>query len=280
MDGLLTTLKAQLYDRAVSPLIAAFTFYWCIINYRFLLVLFSDLKVNDKFAQIDLMIFPDIHTKIFSGFLYPFFSAMLYIYIYPDIARSVLNFSSKKNRELTELKNSIEEKSPMTLAQAIEIRVATAKEVSEREEEVKRLKEALEASKANHEILLAREREITSEVENSKLEILEELNKSQEAVIAYQNKNQKLISGSENLIDSVVEKSINFLISERNLLPGYRGGARTERGKLLIETKGKGGEKQPFYIDYDLDITKFDLDPIKEKVINWAASLPPQKLDS
>ncbi len=42
------TVKAQLYERANSPLIGSFLIAWCIWNHRFIMVLLSELSFQEK----------------------------------------------------------------------------------------------------------------------------------------------------------------------------------------------------------------------------------------
>lgn len=92
MENYINSFKAHLYDRTSNPIIGSFIFYWLICNYKFILVLFSDISLDEKYIEINEL-YPDTTIKIFewdipsyfceNALLYPIVFTLIYIVIFP-----------------------------------------------------------------------------------------------------------------------------------------------------------------------------------------------------
>ena len=72
LEDIYRSIKLSVYERAVSPLFGSFLIAWGLWNYRFLLIFFSNLEVEDKLTLFNDLIFPDKWEYFFSsGFVYP-----------------------------------------------------------------------------------------------------------------------------------------------------------------------------------------------------------------
>lgn len=145
ISDIVKTIKAQLYDRATSPLSGAFILSWCIWNWRFLLVLVSDLSVIEKLNFIEGVIYPDLLTLSLRGFVCPIVTTLFLIFIYPYPARIVYSYARNQQKKLKEIQQKIEDEEPLTREQAKEIRnTAIQLELKyevERDQRVTRIKE-------------------------------------------------------------------------------------------------------------------------------------------
>jgi len=148
LDDLAKTVKAQLYERASSPLLGAFAISWLAWNYRFVLVLISSMPVEDKFKFIDNNIFNSSQDIFFYGTLYPFLTTLSLIFIYPIPAKFVYEYWRKRQRELKEIQQRIDDETPLTREEARELRHETLnarlefeQELETRSGEIARLKE-------------------------------------------------------------------------------------------------------------------------------------------
>lgn len=149
-DDLAKTVKAQLYERVSSPLLGAFTISWLAWNYRFVLVILSSMPVADKFTYIDSNIFNSYQNIFLQGTLYPLFTTLSLIFIYPFPAKFVYEFWRKRQRELKEIQQHIDDETPLTREEARELRHETLntrlefeQELERRSGEITRLKEAI-----------------------------------------------------------------------------------------------------------------------------------------
>lgn len=86
LEELSKEVKAQLYDRAKSPLFGGFVIAWLAWNIRAILVLFSELKYAEKIAAWEKL-YPNSDAWITSGIVFPLLSAVVFILLYPYPAR-------------------------------------------------------------------------------------------------------------------------------------------------------------------------------------------------
>ncbi len=191
-NDLLKTIKAQLYERAVSPLSSIFVLSWCLWNYRFLTVLFSSLSVTEKFSFIESQIFPDWPVYALRGFLYPLSTTILIIFLYPYPAKYVYEFWRKRQKELKEIRQKIEDETPLTIEESRQIRKQVYSLIEEHDEELRKkdaeiskLKETVENlnKKENSQIQseitpASRASEEVSRVPDEQLRILKQLAKN------------------------------------------------------------------------------------------------------
>lgn len=57
LDDVIKTVKAQLYDRVTSPLSGAFIIAWCGWNWKFIVLLISDMPVIQKFSYAETTLY-------------------------------------------------------------------------------------------------------------------------------------------------------------------------------------------------------------------------------
>jgi hypothetical protein len=152
VDDLIKSLKAQLYERASSPLLSVFVLSWLLWNYRFVSILFSTIPVIEKFNFIDTKLFSTYEDYLLRGFSYPLITTLLFIFVYPYPAKFVYQFWRNRLKELKEIRQKIEDETPLTIEEsrnikreALRIQLTFEKELDARAEEVKRLKEYIES---------------------------------------------------------------------------------------------------------------------------------------
>ena len=150
LDDLTKTVKAQLYERASSPLLGAFAISWVAWNYRFVLVLFSSMPVAEKLTYIDTNIFNSYQAIFLHGTLYPLLTTLSLIFIYPIPAKFVYEYWRRRQRDLKEIQQRIDDETPLTREEARELRHETSKatfefeqELGRRSAEITRLKETI-----------------------------------------------------------------------------------------------------------------------------------------
>lgn len=154
-----TALKAHLYEKVTSPLWGAFAFSWSLWNYRFIMVLLSSEPVKVKFEYIDATLhYSDWMTILLYGVVFPACSTILLIYAYPIPAKKVFEYWRKQQIAMKEIQKTIDDEKPMTREEEKELRTSMveqelsfSKERSEREAEVKRLREAVASLQAQLE---------------------------------------------------------------------------------------------------------------------------------
>ena len=150
MEDLMKSLKAQLYERASSPLIFSFVVSWALWNYRFLLVLTASGSLVEKFAFVEAHLFHYWWDYVGRGLLAPALSALLYIFVYPFPSRFVYSYTQKQQAELKRIQQKIEDETPLTQEDARELRsqlrkaaVESDKAIEDRNKTIKSLQEDL-----------------------------------------------------------------------------------------------------------------------------------------
>lgn len=82
IKDLWASLVASITERSTNPLTGAFAVSWAAWNYKFFVLLFSDLSPAKTFAGIQEL-YADPLDRLLSGFAFPFVTALLYVFVYP-----------------------------------------------------------------------------------------------------------------------------------------------------------------------------------------------------
>ena len=121
-SDIINSIKAQLYERATSPLISAFVMAWLLWNYRFVMVLFSSKSVGTKLAIIDQDYFATNLDLFLRGFAFPSLTAVLFLLIYPWPAQWIYGYWRKRQEALKGIRQEIENQTLLTLEESQMIR--------------------------------------------------------------------------------------------------------------------------------------------------------------
>ena len=121
LSDAITSVKAYLYDRAVSPLMGSFIVSWMIWNYKFLLVLIAPISVYEKLWMFENAFFQDFHSAFGVGLILPLFTALVYLFIFPYPAKWVYKFWLKQQNIMTSLKQKLNENRLLSLVESREI---------------------------------------------------------------------------------------------------------------------------------------------------------------
>jgi len=150
LDEILKSIRAHLYERAVSPLMGSFIVSWAVWNYKFLLVVLSGTPIAEKFDLIENLLFSGWYQILMQGALYPLITALTYLYIYPYPATKVFEFSRNRQKEITNIKKKIEEETLLTVKESrairgeiFELEERLQKEIERKDNEIQRLKDEL-----------------------------------------------------------------------------------------------------------------------------------------
>ena len=131
MDDLLTTMKAQLYERVASPLTVSFILSWCVWNFRLLAVLMSSMDPTAKFRMIDNVLYPDSMTFWLYRVGGPLITSLLYVFVYPYPERWAFTWAKKKQRDLRSIQAALDSDVPLTPEQSRELRLKCKKTVED-----------------------------------------------------------------------------------------------------------------------------------------------------
>ncbi len=122
LNDTIKTIKAQLYERASSPLLSTFLISWVIWNHRFIAVMISSMTITDKYSYIDSHFFTTFWGIVIMPVVGPLVTGLAMIYLYPIPAKKVYEHWRKKQRELKEIQQKIDDESPLPKEEARQIR--------------------------------------------------------------------------------------------------------------------------------------------------------------
>lgn len=144
------SIRATLYDRTSSPLFGSFAISWVAWNLRLVIVIFSEMTVQQKFGYIDTILYADPLWRWLPLALGPFLTTLVILFVYPWPAQWVYRFWRHRQRELKQIRQKIEDETPLTMQeskairrQVIEIQTEYETQLNRRGEEIARLKQML-----------------------------------------------------------------------------------------------------------------------------------------
>ena len=181
------SVKATLYDRLTSPLIGSLVTAWSICNYKFFLIILSNLSFAEKSVALEnyfsrsndfirflnwiLSCFNrgEITSPTFCYYLntyaIPACWAVIYIFVYPWAAEKVFkkwqNYIEKKR----EIKNEIEKKRRITVEEAEELYKACLKKKNEITELMQNSENELKEWKDRYNLLLNEKQQLKERLE-------------------------------------------------------------------------------------------------------------------
>lgn len=134
LDDFIRSVNSQINERFSSPLLGGFLISWCLWNYQFLVILFSENTVTETFFLIQSIAFPDRVAIFLSGFLYPLITTLIYVFIYPYPAKFVYRFTQQKQKEINEIRRQISNETMLTLEESRALRKSVDERIQEQME--------------------------------------------------------------------------------------------------------------------------------------------------
>lgn len=262
IEDITTVIKAQLYDRITSPLTGAFIFSRPIWNWKFLVILFSDLKAPEKLNFISHTIFTDIHQTMIYGVLFPLASAAALVIIYPFPSRFFFWIAQHHKKSMKLIQQRSEDEMPMTRDEEAQLRrsftdiqLKREKEINEMAAKISDLKEQLNQSEQFLSSTSERTKSIDHEGQQLRLKI-SDLEKEKDEYLINIRYLQAIISSVSNIIIlSPGEKTPN--ISEPRDITNYIStefGKRSDRGVEIEESIKIGMNKKGLLLDFSPEI--------------------------
>jgi hypothetical protein len=198
----LNSIKHVINDRISSPLAGSFIISWLIVNYKFLIVLFSLQSVENKFVLISFLFPIDIWLPALTTFsklvVIPLAFTVFYIYLYPIPARKVYEHVRKEQIKLEDLRNEIEKASVLTNEQATNLKRQHYLEVSalradlnKRDDEISNLRNIMDSTQKEKEFTNAIETLESSDI-NTDDDLKEEADFLTNEAESYLKSNKKI----------------------------------------------------------------------------------------
>lgn len=112
MKDIISGVGSGVAERMSNPLGISFVISWVIINYRFFIVLFSEMDVLEKFSYFESVHFHE-WGAIFYGVLYPFVAAVAYVFAFPHVSKFVYRYWAEQQNRIRGVMADAEGTSPI-----------------------------------------------------------------------------------------------------------------------------------------------------------------------
>ncbi len=196
VEVIVKSAKAQLSERIASPLSGSFVISWCLWNYKFFVILFSDASVSQTFLLVDTIVFPSIWLSILKGVFLPAATTFAYIFVYPYPAKYVYEFTRRRQKEINEVRQRIEDETLLTIEESRRSRA-----------------EVLQTEKAHQEIV----DRLNGEISRLKLEMTNGQLELPTVLPAVYKSSQKAITPTQLAVLKLLENA-GGKINERSLI--------------------------------------------------------------
>ncbi len=140
-------IQKQLYERVRSPFLGSLALAWVAWNFRSVLALLSTMSVREKlifWAET----YPTTEEWLIRAIVLPFVTTVLFILLYPYPARWTYHYWHWQRKKLKEIEQRIDDVTPLTQAEAKELRRSALEQQMQLQNQV--------------QVLLAQIRELTS----------------------------------------------------------------------------------------------------------------------
>jgi hypothetical protein len=118
LSDLLDGAKKTLHERLNNPLISGFVISWCLWNWKFLIIIFSNNTASETFHLASTVAFPNLLTSLAYGFVLPLISTLAYIFLLPYPSKFVYEFTLKRQREANEAKQKIQNETLLSVEES------------------------------------------------------------------------------------------------------------------------------------------------------------------
>jgi len=252
LNEILTSVKAQLYERAVSPLIGSITLYWSIWNYKFVLLILSSDSITKKYKIIDEVLYSTWQQTYLQGALYPTITALVYLYAYPYPSKYVFEFTRKKQKEIIDIKREIEEETLLTEKASRKIRQEIndleeniQKNLERKNTEIERLNKVIEKLEINNNTVSNNQPQKSKTILNkplaeNQIQLLKLIGKNPEKIYEkniYQESDGKHIEQKFNLGEleknDYIKSNYNSIASDNAYTLTHKGRSYLVKNKLI-----------------------------------------------
>ena len=158
MKDFFDSIKENILQRFSNPLFGAFVVAWLVFNHEYLFILFSDVEISQRLDLAKARVFPDINAILFRGFLFPGYSAVIFVIFHPLVSRLALEWTLGQDRVTKEMQDDLMERVRLTVEDAERLR-------DEAKIEAKELREERDEAIAMMRGLRAENQAVTSENE-------------------------------------------------------------------------------------------------------------------
>lgn len=156
-DELFISLKHVFTERVTSPFWGSFLTSWCLLNYKFLMILLSDNSVSTTLSLIETYSFSNWVDIVRFSILYPTLIALAYVFLYPIPAFWFYEYTLDQQLKLNAIKIKKSNSTLLTEEEAATLRSNIALER-------KKFREKLSEIQAENDALAAQIERLSKEL--------------------------------------------------------------------------------------------------------------------
>ncbi len=138
LSDITNSIKAKLYDFTYTPFMSSMIISWIILNHKYLLIYFGNSKLNEKLTHLNEY---DFSASIFGQMIpyamnvwFPILFGLFYVFAYPWASERFYKYTLERTKALKEIKQKIEDVTPVTQEEARQIRQDITRLTVERDE--------------------------------------------------------------------------------------------------------------------------------------------------
>lgn len=202
-----SSLRMYLNERIASPLLGSLAISWCIWNYKFILLIFSSLKYQDKLRMISIL-YSDHYDLYVTGLLFPLLTSLFYLFIFPYPSKFVYSHSLSHQKRLNEIKQEKENQQLLSLERSLEIR---AEVEALKRDHASSIEDLIEKVKSHEHRIMTLTEENSSLIEE-KNELVREVDRLNELVEKSNNNTAKPSEGQSLTDQNDYHKAIRLVL--------------------------------------------------------------------
>lgn len=195
LEDISSTFKAHLYDRISSPLSGAFLFSWPAWNWKFLLVVLSDLTAPEKLAYITQNIYPTKESALLYGLTFPLITAIAFILLYPIPSLWAYKISQHHKKTFKTTQQKTEDDIPLPQEEAILLKKLLRESQRHYEEIISKNNSELASIKE----IQAKEAESTTQLKEKIFQLQSEKNMNNERAELFSARAENLANSCRSL---------------------------------------------------------------------------------
>ncbi|MBD9483885.1 hypothetical protein IB229_12940 [Pseudomonas sp. PDM14] len=248
MFSMIDSVKSSVSERFSSPLTGSFIVSWLLWNYKFIFVMFSDMKIHVKFSYIQNHIWTtplDIGVLCFLG---PIGTALLYLYLYPIPAKRVHKYWLREQNELRKQRQEADEVSPHTHLEWVRVRKELKVQVAELQTDLDSRDDIIDTLRADVDKLQrqlldsqesVRERDVSLDL------IAKDATENKKVINRLRGSNEQILQNNSSLADETARLKDELDIAEQKITSLTEAKLKAEKfAESLMSHRSKKASSQ------------------------------------
>ncbi|MEJ1162339.1 helix-turn-helix domain-containing protein [Variovorax sp. CCNWLW186] len=157
-------IKGQLAERLANPFTGAFCIAWVIWNLRLLIVIAGKGTYQEKFAYIDISLYPHWGYWVLRGFTIPLITAAVYLWAYPRATRWLAEDYRKQQTKANNLMKAAAGEALLSVEESLALRTRFAEAEQAWKTDRARINGEVDGERAASAVLAKTNEELRAEI--------------------------------------------------------------------------------------------------------------------